>query len=260
MRSIFIKLVLSTILQTMVMDVCFGQNISGNFYLEWKDLGQSYYLHLDTSGAFSLFSLQHNPRPESPSYEVLDQMGTGIYQKRDKELTFQFDNNILKYNILTTDSVSCEMSSPHNDGLKTFQINLSFNIPDYKNDYLIIEGYSKEYEYKIADRKQFVVFPDSIPIKNVYISIMTLGRRELPFSNHFNTFRYSYYINDELPQKRIIQNETWHFQIAEQKGDFFGLQNRNSLERLDEKTINYLQSLAAKNSQIRKLIESWFSE
>lgn len=236
---------------------CYTQNINGVFLLGANN--QTYYVNFKNN-TYELFSLQENPKPGGKSNFVIKEVGTGLYKKSNRDITFNFDDNTQKYQFYSSDSLICSMSTNQSNAGKTFEICLKANVPDYDNSYLIIQGYSKDYPLQVKDGKLTTVLPDSVAIKNIFISVMGLGRRQLPFIKHYNVFRYIYFINDSLPQISYIKNETWNLQIKSQDKNYFKLNSTNYLSKADAKTIGFLKELANANLQIKRLTENWFNE
>lgn len=237
---------------------CYTQNINGLFLLAANN--QTYYVNFKNS-TFELFSLQENPKPSRKSHFVIKEVGTGSYRKSNKEIIFNFDSIITQtHRFYSSDSLVCSMHTKQLNANKTFEISIKANVLEYSNNYLVFEGYSKDYPFQIKDGKLTTSFPDSVAIKNIFISVMGLGRRQLPFMQDYNTFRYTYFINDSLPQISYIKNEAWNLPIKSHDNNHFKLNSTNYLSKVDEKTIGFLKELANANLQIKRLTENWFNE
>jgi hypothetical protein len=153
------------------------------------------------------------------------------------------------------------MSTQQSDARLTFEISVKANAPDYNNTFLIIQGYSKEYPFQIKDGSLKIQLPDSLTVRNIYISVMGYGKRQLPFDDHHNFFRYDYILNDTSPHVSFIKKECWNLPVRSQnKKGYFRLSNTNYLSKADQKIINFLRELADKNVEVRQLTSDWFND
>ncbi len=237
----------------------YAQELKGVFSLAVNN--QSYYVNFKDS-SFELFSLQDNPKPENKPRFILNEIGNGTYIKSRNNLLLKFDSVIAHYNFYITDSLESKMKTNSSHKNKIFDINVKYNFPEFKNSYLVIEGYLKDYRIPIKDGKLITEFPDSINIKTIYLSIMAYGKRELPYLHHFNTFKYNYFLNDSYPPIIPINNKIWNFSIVSQNQNinFKFNENNNYLNKVNKKTIDYLKSISIEDSQINKVTEQWFDE
>lgn len=234
----------------------YAQNLKGVYHLNVEN--EPYYVKLENN-SFELFSLQSNPAPEGKGMFVIREVGTGLIKRVGKKLFFEFNNIVQKYPFYTTDSLISSMYTNQSNTGKVFDISMQATVPEYHNTILIIEGSARKYNFLVKDGRTEIEFPDSIVIRNVYLSIMGYGKRQLPFVESFNTFKYTYFITDLLPQIEYIRNTVWTFSITSQdKDQFIRFSNNNYLERIDESTINLLRRLAIINDQINEMIKNWF--
>ena len=234
----------------------YSQNLNGVFLLSKNN--ESYYVHIKNK-SFELFSLQSNPAPEGKSIFVLRDVGYGLIKKEGKNLIFGFDSILLKHQFFSTDSLTCSMYTNQSNASKVFDISMQATVPEYNNTILIVEGNARRYDFLVKGGRTEIEFPDSIIIKNVYLSIMGYGKRQLPYVESFNTFRYTYFLNDLLPQIEYLRNTVWTFPITSQdKDQLLRFSNNNYMKRMDESAINLLKRLSNENDQINEMIKNWF--
>ena len=246
------------LLVTAVHIACQGcsQGIEGVFSLEVNS--QHYYINFKNN-TYDLFSLQENPLPGAKTSLVLKDVGSGSFNKLKHNIALQFDNDIPEPHFYTSDSLVCSMYTKEKEDGKTFEISIKYNVPEYNNTFLIIEGYSKEYRYQIKDGKLKFKLPDSVGIKEVYISVMGYGKRLLLYNPYYNTFKYDYFLNDSYPQITYIQDKRWNLPIkSNTNNDYFKLDRTDYLVKADDKTVSFLKELADKDPQIKQLTSEWF--
>jgi len=220
---------------------------------------QTYYANFKNN-TFELFTLQGNPMHSIESSYVINEVGTGVFKESNNNINFQFDSVYQKYQFYSSDSLECIMSTKNSNVGKTFEVSIKTNMLEYNNSYLIVEGYTKEYPFQIKGRRLTTEFPDSVEIKNIFISVMGFGKRQLPFIRHYNNFRYIYYINDSLPQINYIKSETWILPINSRRNGYIKFDSNGYLNKADDKTIDFLKRLSKENMQINRLTKNWFNE
>ncbi len=253
--TIIKKNVLLMVLSLFILINSNGQSFSGIYQLVKDD--RAYHIFFKDS-AFELFSLQDNANPNVKAIDVLEAVGSGFYKRTNDELIFEFGNVQKHLQYYSSDSLISTMSTQKQSSGKTIEVQLQTNDKGFSNNYLIIEGFSEEYPFRMINNKLQTVLPDSIDIKNIFISIMGLGRVQLPFVEHYNYFRYNYYLNDSVPQVRYIRNEVWSLPIKSNKINFFKFDRRNYLIKIDDRQVQYLKNLSIENTQVRSTTESWF--
>lgn len=238
---------------------CHAQNLEGVYVLSIKN--EIYYANIKND-YFQLFSLQDSPfsGASAPS-DILNEVGAGKFRLSKKNITFIFDSTIQYYRFYTSDSILCSMQTNPFLGCKNFEVKIRSHVPDYlNNNYLVIEAANKAYRLPIKDGI-VISFSDSVVIRNIYLSIMGVGKKHLPFVEYFNTYQYTYFLNEASSEISYIRNTVWESDIKyrQPEANYFRLNSIDYLKKADEGTINFLKRLAEKNEHIKRMVSNWFN-